>query len=133
MEPMPRLAQALGLRPDDLWIKRDDLTGLAGGGLLSSRCCGTVAGPSTNFVSTIAKSGRAMRPLPARLDTRLSSRPRTEGIALDPTYTGRALAGLIASARSGAIAPGGVTVFVHTGGLPGLFGHDWSSGTTTAA
>jgi hypothetical protein len=26
------LAGALGLGPDDLWIKRDDLTGLAGGG-----------------------------------------------------------------------------------------------------
>jgi D-cysteine desulfhydrase len=51
---------------------------------------------------------------------------RTEGIVLDPTYTGRALAGLIAAVRSGAIPPGGVTVFVHTGGLPGLFGHGWS-------
>jgi hypothetical protein len=28
----PRLAAALGLGEDDLWIKRDDLTGLAGGG-----------------------------------------------------------------------------------------------------
>jgi 1-aminocyclopropane-1-carboxylate deaminase/D-cysteine desulfhydrase-like pyridoxal-dependent ACC family enzyme len=32
MEPMPRLARALGPRPEDLWIKRDDLTGLGGGG-----------------------------------------------------------------------------------------------------
>ena len=32
LEPAPRLAGALGLGPDDLWIKRDDLTGLAGGG-----------------------------------------------------------------------------------------------------
>jgi len=32
LEPAPRLAEALGLGPDDLWIKRDDLTGLAGGG-----------------------------------------------------------------------------------------------------
>lgn len=51
---------------------------------------------------------------------------RTEGIVLDPTYTGRALAGLVVAVRSGAIPPGGVTVFVHTGGLPGLFGHGWS-------
>src|SRR5882757_2603123 len=32
LEPAPRLAERIGLRPGDLWIKRDDLTGLAGGG-----------------------------------------------------------------------------------------------------
>nr|WP_145484428.1 MULTISPECIES: pyridoxal-phosphate dependent enzyme [Streptomyces] len=48
---------------------------------------------------------------------------RTEGIVLDPTYTGRALAGLRAAVRDGDVRPGEKTVFVHTGGLPGLFGH----------
>jgi D-cysteine desulfhydrase len=48
---------------------------------------------------------------------------RTEGLVLDPTYTGRALAGLIAAVRDGSVRPGERTVFVHTGGLPGLFGH----------
>ncbi|MDV9172505.1 pyridoxal-phosphate dependent enzyme, partial [Streptomyces sp. W16] len=48
---------------------------------------------------------------------------RTAGLVLDPTYTGRAMAGLIAAVRDGDIRPGERTVFVHTGGLPGLFGH----------
>ncbi|MGW2685520.1 pyridoxal-phosphate dependent enzyme [Streptomyces sp. NPDC001414] len=48
---------------------------------------------------------------------------RTEGIVLDPVYTGRALAGLLAAAEEGTVAPGRTTVFWHTGGLPGLFGH----------
>jgi D-cysteine desulfhydrase len=48
---------------------------------------------------------------------------RTEGIFLDPTYTARALAGLIACVADGRIGPRDRTVFVHTGGLPGLFGH----------
>ncbi|MFF7754516.1 pyridoxal-phosphate dependent enzyme [Streptomyces sp. NPDC007971] len=48
---------------------------------------------------------------------------RTEGVVLDPTYTGRALAGLAAAVRDGDVRPGEKTVFVHTGGLPGLFGH----------
>ncbi|MEU6089347.1 pyridoxal-phosphate dependent enzyme [Streptomyces sp. NPDC047085] len=48
---------------------------------------------------------------------------RTEGLVLDPTYTGRALAGLIAAVRDGEVRRGERTVFVHTGGLPGLFGH----------
>jgi L-cysteate sulfo-lyase len=48
---------------------------------------------------------------------------RTEGVVLDPVYTGRAMAGLIAAARSGRL-DGQRVVFLHTGGLPGLFGHD---------
>ncbi|MDI5969213.1 pyridoxal-phosphate dependent enzyme [Streptomyces sp. SL13] len=48
---------------------------------------------------------------------------RTEGVVLDPVYTGRAMAGLIAAVRDGDVRPGHRTVFLHTGGLPGLFGH----------
>jgi L-cysteate sulfo-lyase len=48
---------------------------------------------------------------------------RTEGIFLDPTYTARALAGLIARVASGGIKREDRTVFMHTGGLPGLSGH----------
>jgi D-cysteine desulfhydrase len=48
---------------------------------------------------------------------------RTEGLVLDPVYTARALAGLAAAVRDGQVAAGQPTVFVHTGGLPGLFGH----------
>ena len=45
---------------------------------------------------------------------------RTEGLFLDPTYTGRAMAGLVALCEDGVIARGRRTVFLHTGGLPGL-------------
>jgi L-cysteate sulfo-lyase len=55
---------------------------------------------------------------------------RTEGIFLDPTYTARALAGLIARVGSGRIRGNDRTVFVHTGGLPGLFGHPDFPGLT---
>ncbi len=48
---------------------------------------------------------------------------RSEGLVLDPVYTGRALAGLHAAVRDGTVRPGERTVFLHTGGLPGLFGH----------
>ena len=47
---------------------------------------------------------------------------RTEGIVLDPIYTGRALAGLVAAVADGDVRPDERTVLVHTGGLPGLFG-----------
>jgi D-cysteine desulfhydrase len=47
---------------------------------------------------------------------------RSEAVILDPTYTARAMAGLVAAVREGEVKPGETVVFVHTGGLPGLFG-----------
>ena len=44
-----------------------------------------------------------------------------EGVVLDATYTGKALAGLIGRCRQGAVARGSRVVFVHTGGTPEIF------------
>jgi D-cysteine desulfhydrase len=49
---------------------------------------------------------------------------RCEGLVLDPVYTAKALSGLAAAIAEGEVAPDQPVVFVHTGGLPGLFGHD---------
>jgi D-cysteine desulfhydrase family pyridoxal phosphate-dependent enzyme len=46
---------------------------------------------------------------------------RCEGIFLDPTYTGKALAGLLAFSRAGHFRPDETVVFLHTGGEPALF------------
>lgn len=46
---------------------------------------------------------------------------RTEGLLLDPVYTGKALAGLMAALAAGSVRPDTRTVFMHTGGLPALF------------
>lgn len=45
---------------------------------------------------------------------------RTEGLLLDPVYTGTAAAGLIAMVRSGRLTAGDRVLFVHTGGSPAL-------------
>jgi D-cysteine desulfhydrase len=45
----------------------------------------------------------------------------TEGLLLDPTYTGKAFHGLLSEIRAGRIARGTRVLFVHTGGLFGLF------------
>jgi len=62
---------------------------------------------------------------------------RTEGLILDPVYTGRALAGLVEAVRDGDVRPGQSTVFLHSGGLPGLFGSDaamtWAGSLTDGA
>jgi D-cysteine desulfhydrase len=46
---------------------------------------------------------------------------RTEGILLDPVYTGKTMAGLIHRVRTGVYGPEDDVVFVHTGGGPSLF------------
>ena len=49
---------------------------------------------------------------------------RTEGVILDPIYTGKAAAGMVAHLREGRFGRDDVLVFVHTGGTPANF--TWS-------
>lgn len=49
---------------------------------------------------------------------------RKEGIILDPVYTGKAMAGLIDLVQKGEFQKQEVVVFIHTGGIPGLFAAD---------
>jgi len=48
---------------------------------------------------------------------------RTEGILLDPVYTGKAMAGLIGLIRKGQFKKGENVLFVHTGGSPALYAY----------
>ena len=48
---------------------------------------------------------------------------QTEGILLDPVYTGKAVAGLIGLSREGYFKKGESVLFVHTGGSPGLYAY----------
>jgi L-cysteate sulfo-lyase len=49
---------------------------------------------------------------------------RTEGILLDPVYSGKGMAGLIDLIRKGHFKPTENVVFLHTGGSVGLFGYN---------
>jgi 1-aminocyclopropane-1-carboxylate deaminase/D-cysteine desulfhydrase-like pyridoxal-dependent ACC family enzyme len=49
---------------------------------------------------------------------------RTEGLLLDPMYTGKAMAGLVDHIRKGKFGSGETVVFIHTGGHPALFSHN---------
>jgi D-cysteine desulfhydrase family pyridoxal phosphate-dependent enzyme len=46
-----------------------------------------------------------------------------DGVLLDPVYTSKAMAALIADVRSGEVTPEETIVFLHTGGVPALFAH----------
>ena len=53
----------------------------------------------------------------------ISMAARLEALILDPVYTGKAMAGLIAHVRSGCIRAGSRALFLHTGGLPAIFAY----------
>ena len=48
---------------------------------------------------------------------------RQEGLVLDPTYTGKTMAGLLAHIRAGWWTEDHTIVFIHTGGTPALFAY----------
>lgn len=60
----------------------------------------------------------------ARMREAVQLLARTEGIPLDPVYTGKIMAGLIGLARSGELPASEDVLFLHTGGLPSLHAYE---------
>jgi L-cysteate sulfo-lyase len=81
------------------------------------------SGEHTQIRLDLDQVGDGYSHLTPRVREALRLAARTEGIVLDPIYTGRALAGLQAAVAEGEVRPGQRTVLLHSGGLPGLFGH----------
>ena len=69
------------------------------------------AGPG--YAAFTPKTGRAIATL-----------AQTEGILLDPVYTGKAFAGLLDLVAQGQFVAGEHVIFLHTGGLPGLWAYE---------
>ena len=60
------------------------------------------------------------RPYPGMIEAvRLVA--QSEGVILDPNYTGKSMAGLLDAIRKGAFTADQHVVYLHTGGLPALF------------
>ena len=53
---------------------------------------------------------------------------RLEALALDPVYSGKGLAGLIALIRCRRWQPDENVIFIHTGGIPSLFAYQSALG-----
>jgi 1-aminocyclopropane-1-carboxylate deaminase/D-cysteine desulfhydrase-like pyridoxal-dependent ACC family enzyme len=56
----------------------------------------------------------------------------SEGVLLDPVYTGKAFAGLMDLCAKGFFKPEDQVVFLHTGGAPGLWAKAYQSALSTA-
>ena len=59
----------------------------------------------------------------ATTDEAIRLAARLEGFALDPVYAGKGMAGLIGLARAGRFGQGDAVVWIHTGGMPGIFAY----------
>ena len=57
---------------------------------------------------------------PAELEA-IAAVARSEGVLLDPVYSGKAWRGLLAEVEAGRLGRDGTTVFLHTGGIFGLY------------
>ncbi|MGI8916940.1 MAG: pyridoxal-phosphate dependent enzyme [Chloroflexota bacterium] len=72
-------------------------------------------------ISLAGYAGPAFKALTPEAREMIALAATTEGLLLDPIYTGKGLAALREEVRQGAIARDSTVVFVHTGGLPALF------------
>jgi L-cysteate sulfo-lyase len=59
----------------------------------------------------------------ATTDEAIALAARLEGFALDPVYAGKGIAGLIGLARAGRFGRDDAVVWIHTGGVPGIFAY----------
>ena len=80
----------------------------------------TIAGSGSIDVDDSQVGGGYGVPTPASTEA-MELVARSEGILLDPVYTAKAMAGLVARLRSGAFASTDTILFWHTGGQPGYF------------
>jgi D-cysteine desulfhydrase len=61
-------------------------------------------------------------PTPEALNA-ISLLAETEGVLVDPVYSGKVLSGLLQHAEDGTIEPGSTVVMVHSGGTPAIFAY----------
>lgn len=76
-----------------------------------------------DFETHVGFAGDAYGKLTSQAGDALRTAAHTEGLILDPVYTGKAMAGMIAHIRDGQYTKNDVVVFLHTGGTPAIFAY----------
>ena len=122
LEEMPRLAAHLG--GPRIFIKRDEAASIAE---LANQAAALLDLPPSLTAEQVRVDGGHVGPGYGQASPEgmaaLALVARLEGILLDPVYTAKAMAALIADVRAGRYAPDQAVVFVHTGGTPALFAY----------
>ena len=118
-----------GLSPEIIGISADDPSAalsatisalVIGAGERLGAKASTVGGDAPVIVDDSFVGDGYGAPTPASTEA-MELTARTEGIVLDPVYTAKAMAGLIARVRAGSWRSGDTVLFWHTGGVPGFF------------
>jgi len=118
-----------GLSPEIIGISADDPAAalsatisalVTGAGERLGAKASTVGGDAPVIVDDSFVGDGYGAPTPASTEA-MELTARTEGIVLDPVYTAKAMAGLIARVRAGSWRSGDTVLFWHTGGVPGFF------------
>ncbi len=100
----------------------DQRPGIAGVARAAATLLGLEAQPTdADIISLGDYAGPAFKALTEEARQAIQLAASTEGLLLDPIYTGKGMAALRDQVRRGVVAPGATVVFVHTGGLPALF------------
>jgi 1-aminocyclopropane-1-carboxylate deaminase/D-cysteine desulfhydrase-like pyridoxal-dependent ACC family enzyme len=94
------------------------------GNLLAQELGWPIGLASSDIVNDLSQVGEGYQQASKASLAAVRLAAETEGIFLDPGYTGKALAGLIADLRTGAVSRQASIVFWHTGGVPALFSAD---------
>jgi 1-aminocyclopropane-1-carboxylate deaminase/D-cysteine desulfhydrase-like pyridoxal-dependent ACC family enzyme len=115
-----------GIRGMGIDIDDDPPVVLADVRRIVSECTAKIGSPDIHDSKIVLETGHAApgygQPNAGMVEAvRLMA--RLEGILLDPVYTGKAMAGLIAMIRAGRFRRDETVVFVHTGGMPALFAY----------
>lgn len=80
------------------------------------------AGPSTSEITVLDNYIGSGYSMPTReMIEAVTLVARSEGILLDPVYTGKAMAGLVDQVRRGRFGRSENVLFLHTGGTPALY------------
>jgi 1-aminocyclopropane-1-carboxylate deaminase/D-cysteine desulfhydrase-like pyridoxal-dependent ACC family enzyme len=106
---------------------RDDQEAATGHAELGRECAGVLGldldlEPS-DFESYAAFVGEDYGVVTAESREALQLVAQQEGLLLDPSYTSKAMAGLIAHVRDGWWRAEQTLIFIHTGGTPALFAY----------
>jgi D-cysteine desulfhydrase family pyridoxal phosphate-dependent enzyme len=96
----------------------------------AARAAGRVA-PNAEVIVDHAHVGDGYGVLSDECTAAIRAAARTEGIFLDPVYSGKAMAALLTWLRDGRIGDGETVLFWHTGGSPALFVGSYRDAFTT--
>jgi 1-aminocyclopropane-1-carboxylate deaminase/D-cysteine desulfhydrase-like pyridoxal-dependent ACC family enzyme len=89
---------------------------------LAAQCAAEIGAPRPALAHVLGDQIGAGYGAPtAAMAKALQLAARLEGLLLDPVYSGKALAGLIAANAAGQLPASGRIIFLHTGGTPALF------------